>query len=87
MILLPIPGTPLEPEPIPDKVAPCLRHWMDIAHAMHSPTWTAWEQETMEALYEYSRRNGTSNGAERQAIKFQLDRNAQELYNESVQAE
>ena len=52
MMLVPIPGTSLEPEPEPDRIGPCLRHWADIARGMHSPTWTVWEQETMEALYE-----------------------------------
>jgi len=63
MMLVPIPGTPLEPELIPDKVGPCLRHWADIARGMHSPTWTEWERQTMEVLNEYSRRNGASNRA------------------------
>lgn len=83
--LVPIPGTPLEPEPEADKVLPCLRHWADIARAMHSPTWTMWEQETREVLSEYSKRTGTEKKTG--TIEVHLDRNIQKSYNKSVQAE
>jgi len=53
MMLAPIPGTLLQPEPKADKVELCLRHWVRTARGMHTETWTAWADETREALHEY----------------------------------
>ena len=60
MILVPIPGTPLEPESQPDKVGLCLQHWVCTARGMHTETWTEWAQETREALNEYNSKTRTA---------------------------
>ena len=60
MMLAPIPGTLLQPEPKADKVELCLRHWVRTARGMHTETWTAWADETREELHEYSNKARTA---------------------------
>ena len=38
-----------------DIIAECLQAWIRRCHGMHTPTWSEWEQETREALREYSK--------------------------------